>query len=148
MRSVLRISACISLFVGVLATIGCGGGSTATPQNPASQQVPTIAFSAKPSSITAGYSAVLSWTANNATSVDITGMGAFAANGSVKVTPSSTTTYTATAKGAGGTAESSATVTVVAAETPAQTSPPTISFQAQPSSVTSGATAVLSWTTT
>jgi len=34
MRSVLRISACISLFVGVLATIGCGGGSTATPQNP------------------------------------------------------------------------------------------------------------------
>jgi hypothetical protein len=71
-------------------------------------------------------------------------MGAFGTNGSVKVTPSSTTTYTSTAKGAGGTAASSATVTV----TPAQNPPPTISFQAQPTSVSSGATAVLSWTTT
>jgi len=143
MRFVLRISGFIFLFGGLIATIGCAGGSMAPPQNSTSQ-VPTIAFSAKPSSITTGTAAVLSWTTDNATSVDIAGMGAFGTNGSVKVTPSSTTTYTATAKGAGGTAASSATVTV----TPAQNPPPTISFQAQPTSVSSGATAVLSWTTT
>jgi len=107
-----------------------------------SGQAPTIALSAQPSNIAVGTSAVLSWTTNNATSVSIAGVGMFGANGSVKVTPSSTATYTATATGPGGTAKSSTTVTV------SQNPPPTISFSAQPNSITSGGTAVLSWTTT
>jgi acid phosphatase len=103
---------------------------------------PTVALSAQPSNIAAGASAVLSWTTNNATSVSIAGVGTFGATGSANVTPTSTATYTATATGPGGTAASTATVTV------SQNPPPTISFNAQPSNITSGATSVLSWTTT
>jgi hypothetical protein len=106
-----------------------------------SDEKPTIAFNAQPSSIAAGTSAVLNWTTSNAISVTIAGVGAFAANGSVKVSPSSTVTYTATATGPGGTAESTTTVTVTS------NPPPTISFNAQPNNITSGATAVLSWAT-
>jgi hypothetical protein len=109
-----------------------------------SAQKPTLAFSAQPSTIVAGGSALLGWTSTNATSVSIAGVGTFAANGSVKVTPSSTATYTATATGPGGTAAATTTVTVTLSQNP----PPTISFNAQPSTITIGGTSVLSWTTT
>jgi len=103
---------------------------------------PTIVLSAQPSTIAPGTSAVLNWTTTNATSVSIAGVGTFGATGSTKVAPTSTTTYTATATGPGGTAASNATVTV------SQNPPPTISFSAQPSTIPSGGTSVLSWTTT
>jgi hypothetical protein len=105
---------------------------------------PAVAISAQPSNIQTGTSAVLSWSADHATSVNIPGLGSFAATGSVQVTPSSTSTYTATAIGPGGTADSAATITVNSV----LDSVPTISFAAQPNQVTTGATAVLSWTTT
>ncbi|HWY56175.1 MAG TPA: alkaline phosphatase family protein [Terriglobales bacterium] len=103
---------------------------------------PTIALSAQPSIVAPGATAVLRWTTTNATSVSIAGVGTFGATGSAKVTPTSTTTYTATATGPGGTATSNTTVTV------SQNPPPTISFNAQPSTIPLGGTAVLSWTTT
>jgi phosphatidylinositol-3-phosphatase len=81
---------------------------TGSNQNPP----PTVSFSAQPSSIVAGASAVLSWTTSNATSVSIAGLGSFGANGSATVTPGTTTTYTATAQGAGGTTNASTSVTV------------------------------------
>ena len=105
---------------------------------------PTLIFSAQPSSITAGESATLSWTANNASSVSIPGVGTFGPTGSAQVTPTSTSTYTATATGAGGTASSNTTINVSSGQNP----PPTISFKAQPNTIKIGASAVLSWTTT
>ena len=104
---------------------------------------PTLVFGAQPSTITVGESALLSWSANNASSVSIAGVGTFAATGSVQVTPISTSIYTATATGPGGTAVSDATVTVTSSQNP----PPTISFKAQPNTIKIGATATLSWTT-
>ncbi len=99
----------------LIVASGCGGGSTTQPGSgptaPA-QTGPTITFSAQPSSINSGATSVLSWTTSNATSVNIPGVGTFAANGSVNVTPTSTTTYTATATGSGGTAQATTTVTV------------------------------------
>lgn len=99
----------------LIVASGCGGGSTTQPGSgptaPA-QTGPTITFSAQPSSINSGATSVLSWTTSNATSVNIPGVGTFAANGSVNVTPTSTTTYTATATGSGGTAQASTTITV------------------------------------
>jgi hypothetical protein len=103
---------------------------------------PTLQFSAQPTNITTGDSATLSWTANNATSVSIPGVGTFGATGSVQVTPTSTSTYIATATGAGGTASSNATINVSE-----QNPPPTISFKAQPNTIKIGASALLSWTT-
>ena len=79
---------------------------------------PTIILNADPSSIEQGSSSTLSWTTTNASSVDISGLGSFAANGSTIVTPPATTTYTATATGQGGTTNASTTVTVVTPAVP------------------------------
>jgi acid phosphatase len=96
---------------------GPGGtaASTATVTVTSSQNPPpTISFNAKPNTIVVGATAVLSWTTTNATSVNIAGLGSFPPNGSTNVTPTATTTYNASAQGAGGTANSSTTVTVQA----------------------------------
>jgi phosphatidylinositol-3-phosphatase len=110
----------------------------------ASGQKPTVTFNAQPSDIAPGASAVLNWSTQNATSVSIAGLGTFAAIGSVKVTPKSTTTYAASAIGPGGTVQASTVVSVGNSHN----AQPTISFNAQPSTVTMGGTSVLSWTTT
>ena len=94
---------------------GPGGtaASTTTVTVTSSQNPPpTISFNAQPNSITIGATSVLSWTTTNATSVSISGLGNFPPNGSTNVTPTTTTTYNATAQGAGGTAKASTTVTV------------------------------------
>jgi len=120
---------------------GPGGTTPSSTTVTVSQNAPpVISLNAQPNDIAIGATAVLSWTASNATSVNIPGLGAFPPSGSTQVKPTSTTTYTATGSGPGGTAQSSATVTVSPA--------PTISFKAQPNSIAKGGTAVLSWTTT
>jgi hypothetical protein len=128
----------------LIAAVGCGSTKQAPTGKAGGQNLaPTIAFSAQPSTIMGGGSAVLTWTTSNAASVTIASVGTFAVNGSVTVTPSTTTTYTATASGAAGTASSSAVVTVKGGAPP-----PTISLSAQPSTIRSGGSAVLSWTAT
>jgi hypothetical protein len=83
------------------------------------------AFTASPSTITAGQSSTLSWTTTNATTVSISGVsGAQLTIGSVLVSPIVTTTYTLTATGPGGTATATATiVTLSTAPTVAGVSP-------------------------
>jgi phosphatidylinositol-3-phosphatase len=105
--------------------------------------VPTIAFSAQPSSVSSGASAVLSWTTKNAISVTIANVGSFGASGSATVKPVATTTYSATASGPAGTAVASTVVTVNGGAPP-----PTIALSAQPSTIINGNSAVLSWTST
>jgi phospholipase C len=75
--------------------------------------LPTIELNAQPSAVVSGDSTALSWSASNANSVSISGLGLFPAKGSVKVVPTVTTTYTATASGPGGKTESSALVSVM-----------------------------------
>jgi hypothetical protein len=131
----------VFLLAVLIASVGCGGGSMG-PQASTSTQ-PAITLQAQPSSIPSGASVMLSWKASNATSVNITGLGTFPATGSTKVTPSASTTYTATAHGPAGTAASSAVVSVTGSS-----QNPTITLTAQPNSIASGATSTLSWTTT
>src|SRR6266568_4222137 len=65
---------------------------------------PTATFSASPTSIPSGSSSTLTWSTTNATSVSLdNGVGAVALNGSKIVSPTSTTTYTLTVTGSGGT---------------------------------------------
>jgi len=104
---------------------------------------PTIAFTAQPSSISSGGSAVLSWTTHNATSVTIANLGRFGPNGSTTVKPTATTTYSAAATGPNGTASAS-TMVRVGGSTPA----PTVSLSAQPGTVINWDPLVLSWTST
>jgi hypothetical protein len=64
---------------------------------------PSCSFSLTPSSIPQGQSSTLSWTSQNASSVNINGIGAENPSGSTTVSPSQTTTYTGTCTGNGGT---------------------------------------------
>jgi phospholipase C len=111
------------------------------------KQPPTVSIAANPSSVTAGSSAVLTVTATNATQVTVTGSDGSSYNlqptgGTQSVTPAATTKYTATATGAGGTITATTTVTVQ----PKQ--PPTVSIAANPTSIASGSSSVLTVTAT
>jgi hypothetical protein len=76
--------------------------------------VPTVAITADPSAIEPGGSSILQWTTTDADSVTIDqGIGEQPAIGQVTVTPSSTTTYTITAIGPGGTASSTVQIVVL-----------------------------------
>lgn len=141
MRFSPRICAFFFLFVIIILSIGCGGGSMASQSSGAQ---PAITLQAQPSTVPSGTASVLSWKASNANSVSIAGLGTFPATGSTKVTPNASTTYTATATGPGGTTTSSTLVSVSGSAS----SVPTIALTAQPNNISSGATSTLSWTTT
>jgi peptidoglycan-associated lipoprotein len=79
------------------------------PPPPAS---PTASISVDPNSIQAGQSATLSWQTTNATDVSIDGVGAVQPSGSQQVSPTDSTTYHLTAKGAGGTTDATTRITV------------------------------------
>jgi hypothetical protein len=75
---------------------------------------PTVSISATPETIQVGESATLSWSSTNADTAGIEpGIGPVDPNGSTTVSPTEITTYTITAKGPGGTATVSVTVTVI-----------------------------------
>ncbi len=101
------------VMVLALGLSGCGGGSSggATP-------APTASISANPTSVEKGLPVTLTWQSSNASSVSISGIGAVPTNGSQQVSPTSTTLYTLTAQGPGGTAE--ATANVIVTTTPIQ----------------------------
>jgi peptidoglycan-associated lipoprotein len=73
---------------------------------------PRITLRAEPSAIEHGQNAKLTWESENATSVSIPGLGEVQTSGQREVSPRVSTTYTATAVGAGGTSTASARITV------------------------------------
>jgi phosphatidylinositol-3-phosphatase len=80
---------------------------------------PSITLTAQPATIASGASSLLSWSATNATSVEISGLGVLGTNGSTTVSPTSTTTYVATAVGAQGATATSSTTVIVTSGSPA-----------------------------
>ncbi|MBN1571223.1 MAG: peptidoglycan-associated lipoprotein Pal [Acidobacteria bacterium] len=130
---VLAAAAVIILALLVSAT-GCA--KKPTPTTPASARVeepsespdtppsppPTISLTVSPSAIEKGQTARLSWSSTNAGTVTIdNGIGTVEASGSRTLSPAVSTTYSARAKGTGGTAVAEARVTVTA---PAAIIPP------------------------
>lgn len=120
-RSCLVAALAASVF-----TFGCKKPPKATPPpvQPAPAAVrPTVTLQANPASINKGESSTLSWNTTDATSVSIAPeVGTVTAQGSTKVSPADSATYTITATGPGGSAEATARVTVAApapVETPA-----------------------------
>lgn len=83
---------------------------------------PTLSFSADRDVIERGEQTTLRWSATNATSVEISGVGRMPAEGSQPVAPTASTTYTATAMGPGGTDTKSVRITVT--EPPPPAAPP------------------------
>ncbi len=76
-------------------------------------------FSAEPTTISSGQPSSLRWSVNDATSVQIEGIGQVSPNGRRAVYPTATTTYHMTATNTGGTTEADATITVASAPPPA-----------------------------
>jgi peptidoglycan-associated lipoprotein len=97
----------------------CGGKKPAAPAAPPPPPppAPTATLTANPNTVNAGQPTTLSWETANATDVSIDGIGAVDATGSRQVTPADSTTYHLVAKGAGGTQEATARVTVTQATT-------------------------------
>jgi serine/threonine protein kinase len=96
-------------------------------------------FHASGTSIIAGQSCILYWNVFNAQNITINnGIGQVAPVGSIAVNPSSSTTYTLTAQGAGGTSTSRLKVTVSKPS-------PIIAFNASTNSIALGQRIVLSW---
>jgi peptidoglycan-associated lipoprotein len=108
------------LALSALLTLGaCGKKATPPPPPPPPPPpAPTASISVNPSTVQAGQSASLTWQTSNATDVSIDGIGAVQPNGSQSVSPSESTTYHLAAKGAGGTQEATARLTVAPAAAP------------------------------
>lgn len=101
------------------------------PPPPPAQAARIDTFTAEPRAIERGQSATLRWSIANATDMSIDqGLGAIQANGSRQVFPSATTTYTLTARGTTGNADSRSVtveVTVPQPPPPPPSAPPKIS---------------------
>ena len=117
----------IFVVLGTLATmlsLGCAKkAAKVTPPSAPAAPTPTATLAANPSVVQQGQPTVLSWQTSNATGITITGLGTLPSSGSRSLAPSASTTYTLVAKGAGGTNEASARVTVNPAMANASPSP-------------------------
>ncbi len=90
------------------------------PPPPPPPAAPTASLTANPETVDKGQPTTLTWQTTNATDVSIEGIGAVQPSGSQQVTPTDSTTYTLTAKGAGGSQQATARVTVSTPPTPVQ----------------------------
>jgi peptidoglycan-associated lipoprotein len=93
------------------------------PAPPPPPPAPTAMLTANPNSIVGGQASTLTWRTDYASDITIDGIGKVDPSGSMKVTPSESTTYRLVAKNDSGTKEATARVTVTTAPPP----PPTTS---------------------
>ena len=112
-KSTWKTIALAGTLVGVMWFAGCSKkAAKATPPATPPPVAPTATLAANPTLIEQGQTATLTWKTDNATDVAIDGIGSVSGSGSKTITPGSSTTYTLTAKGPGGTKDVSARVTV------------------------------------
>lgn len=125
-------------------TAGCATG-VGDPSQPGG--VPSVTFTASPTTITAGEFTTLSWSTTNATSVAISpainydddGIAVPFA-GSKAMSPRETTTYSITAAGTSGTTTRSVTISVNQVA-------PKLTLSLNPTTILSGQSAELTWVT-
>ncbi|MCL2102346.1 MAG: hypothetical protein FWH22_11615, partial [Fibromonadales bacterium] len=120
---------------GPLENKGC-------PEEEYDAELPTVIFNVDQEMVSSGQSATLSWIVTNATEVSIEGIGSVSLQGSRRVRPSETTTYTLVATGDGGVRRETLEVAVESAPGPG------IVFSASPEAVQKGQFATLTWMVT
>jgi peptidoglycan-associated lipoprotein len=113
-RSTFRLLVPAVLLIALVAVAGCKKKPLPPPQEAPAAVVaaPTAQITATPSVVSAGDQVQLSWQTTDATSASIDGLGDVPTSGVKTVTPSESTSYHLVARGAGGSAEASARVTV------------------------------------
>lgn len=88
---------------------------------------PTVNLQASPNTIQRGESVTLTWSSTNATTLSLSpGIGNVSAEGTQRVTPQDSITYTLTATGPGGSADATAHITVSAPPPVAKAAEPTL----------------------
>ena len=129
-----------------MTVTGAGGTSTCAATVTVSDipLLPSCTLTADPTSIQTGNSSDLSWIASNATlaTIDQTIGSVDPVSGTETVSPATTTIYTMTVTGAGGTSTCAATVTV--SDTPPL---PSCTLNVDPSTISKGDSSTLTWTT-
>jgi len=124
-----------------LTCTGPGGATALSRQIVVRQLAPTVTLLASPTTVSSLGSSTLTWTAKHADECTASGgwHGALATSGTWSTGDlSNTTEYELTCKGPGGLATQSATVTVSART-------PTVTIEASPSSLSSGGSSTLTW---
>ena len=125
-----------------LSCSGPGGSAAQSATVSIKAAAPSVTLSVGPSAITSGSSATLNWSAANATACTASGAwsGSKAVHGSESTGAlTANSTYVLSCSGDGGSASQSATVTVSAKPTVK------VSIGANPSTVASGASSLLTW---
>ena len=114
---------------GVLAVTACAKKKPPAPPPapPAPPPAPIAVLTANPNTIAAGEASTLTWRTDFATDITIDSIGKVDPSGSMKVTPSESTTYRLVAKNDTGTKEATARVTV----TPPPPPPPPTSTSSE-----------------
>jgi peptidoglycan-associated lipoprotein len=103
----------VALAVGSLGLAGCNKKvAKAVPPTPPPPASPSATLAAAPDVIQQGQSTTLTWSTQNANDITISGLGVVPASGTRSIAPGSSTTFTLTAKGPGGSQEASTRVTV------------------------------------
>lgn len=126
--------------IAVLALISAGLGCSkkpvaatapvAPPPPVAAPARPTVTLKASSNFIQRGESATLSWSSTNATQLELSpAVGRVAPEGSSKVSPPDSTTYTITATGPGGNSTDTVRITVAAAAAPPPAPRPTSTLE-------------------
>ena len=116
MKIVNRIYVPALLLAALVTFSGCKKQKPLPPAQsappPATAPAPTAQLTATPNVVSAGDQVQLSWRTTDATSVSIDGIGDVPTSGVKAVTPTETTSYHLVARGEGGSADASASVTV------------------------------------
>jgi len=127
--------------VVVTDSLGGQGQARVTITTTAANKVQIAFFIANPSTIQAGQSSTLSWRVTNATTLNISGIGAVQAVGTSSVAPTVTTTYSLSASNANS--SDNATVTVVVNGTTTKV----VYCYASPATIIAGESSTLYWQT-
>ncbi len=113
-----KAASLLAVAVFALTVVGCQREEVVRPPevppaSPAPPALPTVTLEASQTFIQRGESVTLNWTTSNATEVSLSpGIGRVAAQGSTRVAPEVSTTYSISASGPGGTATDSVRITV------------------------------------
>ena len=116
MRISNRVYVPVVLLAALLAVAGCKKKLPPPPPTqtapPVTAPAPTAQLTATPTVISAGDQVQLTWRTTDATSISIDGIGDVPSTGVKTVTPTASTSYHLVARGEGGSADASASVTV------------------------------------
>ncbi len=107
------------LFAGACRKQAVAPPPAAPPPPPPAPARPTVTLQASQTFIQRGDGVTLNWSSTNATELTLApGIGRVSPEGSTRVTPADSSTYTITATGPGGTADTSVRITVAAPPPP------------------------------